>query len=48
MLLLHYTGMQSAEAALERLCDGASEVSAHYVVDETGEILTLVPESRRA
>ncbi|MDP6873565.1 MAG: N-acetylmuramoyl-L-alanine amidase [Alphaproteobacteria bacterium] len=48
MLLLHYTGMQSAEAALERLCDGASEVSAHYVVDEIGEILTLVPESRRA
>ena len=48
MLVLHYTGMQSAEAALNRLCDPAARVSAHYVVDEDGAIWRLVPEARRA
>lgn len=48
MLVLHYTGMQSAEAALDRLCDPAARVSAHYVVDEDGAVWRLVPEARRA
>jgi N-acetylmuramoyl-L-alanine amidase len=48
MLVLHYTGMRSAEEALERLCDPASQVSAHYVVDEDGTVWRLVPEERRA
>ncbi len=48
MLLLHYTGMQSAAAALDRLCDPAAEVSAHYLIDEDGRVLRLVPEDRRA
>lgn len=48
MLVLHYTGMQSAEAAIERLCDPGAKVSAHYVVDENGGIWRLVPEARRA
>lgn len=48
MLILHYTGMLSAEAALQRLRDPASEVSAHYVVLEGGDIVQLVPEDRRA
>jgi N-acetylmuramoyl-L-alanine amidase len=48
LLLLHYTGMASGEEALQRLCDPRAEVSAHYVVDEDGSILQLVPESRRA
>ncbi|HJU15667.1 MAG TPA: N-acetylmuramoyl-L-alanine amidase [Stellaceae bacterium] len=48
MLVLHYTGMQSAEAALLRLCDPAARVSAHYLVDEDGTIWRLVPEARRA
>ncbi|MET0257831.1 MAG: N-acetylmuramoyl-L-alanine amidase, partial [Methylobacterium sp.] len=48
MLVLHYTGMVSAAAALERLTDPAAEVSAHYVVDEDGSIVQLVPEARRA
>ena len=48
MLVLHYTGMRTAEAAVERLCDPAAKVSAHYVVDEDGAILRLVPEERRA
>jgi len=48
MLVLHYTGMKTAAAALERLCDPASRVSAHYVVEENGAIWRLVPDSRRA
>src|SRR5438874_9398008 len=48
MLVLHYTGMQSAEAALDRLCDPAAQVSAHYLVEEDGALWRLVPEARRA
>lgn len=48
MLVLHYTGMTSAQAALERLCDPAAKVSAHYLVEENGRIWRLVPEARRA
>jgi N-acetylmuramoyl-L-alanine amidase len=47
-LILHYTGMPSAHAALERLCDPTSRVSAHYLIDEDGTVLALVPEERRA
>ena len=36
MLILHYTGMESAKAALDRLRDPAARVSSHYVVDEDG------------
>ena len=48
MLVLHYTGMPSAAAALDRLCDPAAQVSAHYVVEEDGTLWRLVPEARRA
>ena len=48
MIVLHYTGMQTGEAALERLRDPAAEVSAHYMVEEDGRIFRLVPEERRA
>lgn len=48
MIVLHYTGMQTAEVALERLCDPASEVSAHYLIEESGMLHNLVPEDRRA
>lgn len=48
MLVLHYTGMTTAMAALERLCDPDARVSAHYVVEENGVIWRLVPENRRA
>jgi N-acetylmuramoyl-L-alanine amidase len=48
ILLLHYTGMESGAAALERLCDPAAKVSAHYLVEEDGRIFQLVSESRRA
>ena len=48
MLILHYTGMKSAHEAIGRLCDPAAQVSSHYVVDEDGAVLRLVPEERRA
>ena len=48
MVVLHYTGMESAEAALERLCDESAEVSAHYLIEEDGKVHRLVREDRRA
>ncbi|WP_066809609.1 N-acetylmuramoyl-L-alanine amidase [Sphingomonas asaccharolytica] len=48
MIVLHYTGMQSAEAALARLTDPAAEVSAHYLIDEDGTIHRPVAEDKRA
>jgi N-acetylmuramoyl-L-alanine amidase len=48
MLVLHYTGMESAEAALDRLCSPEAKVSAHYLIDEDGTVWRLVAEERRA
>ena len=48
MIVLHYTGMQTGEAALARLRDPAAKVSAHYLVEEDGRVFALVPEERRA
>jgi N-acetylmuramoyl-L-alanine amidase len=48
MLVLHYTGMASAQAALDRLCDASAKVSAHYTIDEDGTVYAHVPEARRA
>ena len=48
ILLLHFTDMESAAAALARLCDPAAKVSAHYCVDEDGTVYRLVDEARRA
>jgi N-acetylmuramoyl-L-alanine amidase len=47
-LILHYTGMASTAAALERLCDPHAKVSAHYLIEEDGRVWALVPEHRRA
>src|SRR3974377_534624 len=48
MLVLHYTGMKTAEEALARLCDPQARVSAHYTVDLDGKVYAHVPEERRA
>lgn len=48
MVVLHYTGMPTAAAALERLADPEAKVSAHYMIDEDGTIYRLVPEDKRA
>ena len=48
IVVLHYTGMPSAEAAIERLADPAAKVSAHWLVAEDGQIVRMVDESNRA
>lgn len=48
LIILHYTGMESAKAALERLCDPKAEVSAHYLIEESGKTHSLVPDEKRA
>lgn len=48
MIVLHYTGMESGQAALDRLRDAAAEVSAHYLIEEDGRIFRLVDEDKRA
>ncbi|WP_438753244.1 N-acetylmuramoyl-L-alanine amidase [Pararhizobium sp. O133] len=48
MIILHYTGMETAAAALDWLCREESQVSSHYFVHEDGRVDQLVPESRRA
>jgi N-acetylmuramoyl-L-alanine amidase len=48
ILVLHYTGMQTGQAALDRLCDPQSSVSSHYVIEEDGRIFQLVDEADRA
>ncbi len=48
MVVLHYTGMQSADEALQRLCDAEAKVSAHYLIDEDGVVTQMVAEDKRA
>ena len=48
LVVLHYTGMATCAEAKDRLCDSAAEVSAHWLISETGEAQALVAEYRRA
>jgi len=48
MIVLHYTGMPTAEEAIERLTSADSKVSSHYIVAEDGQVLRLVAEENRA
>ena len=48
LVVLHYTAMDSARAALERLCDPESEVSAHYLIGCDGTLWQMVREEDRA
>ena len=47
-IIIHYTGMKTAQDALDRLCDPASEVSAHYTIDMDGIIYNHVDPHMRA
>lgn len=47
-LVLHYTGMESEEAALDWLCVAKSRVSCHYFIFGDGRIVQTVPEALRA
>ena len=48
LIVLHYTGMQTGQAALDRLRDPEAKVSSHYLVEEDGRVFSLVAEERRA
>lgn len=48
LIVIHYTAMASCAAARARLCDPVAEVSAHWLVSETGAAELLVPEDARA
>jgi N-acetylmuramoyl-L-alanine amidase len=48
MLILHYTGMETSDAALDWLTREEAKVSAHYLVDEAGRIAQIVAEEMRA
>ncbi|HUQ13119.1 MAG TPA: N-acetylmuramoyl-L-alanine amidase [Novosphingobium sp.] len=48
MVVLHYTGMQTGAEAEARLVDPSAKVSAHYLIDEDGTVVRLVPEDKRA
>jgi N-acetylmuramoyl-L-alanine amidase len=48
LVVLHYTAMRSCADAVERLCDPVAEVSAHYLIDADGSVLSLVDEAARA
>lgn len=48
IVVLHYTGMESGEAAIDRLRDPEARVSCHYLIAEDGNVLLMVPEEKRA
>ena len=48
ILLLHYTGVESAAKAIDWLTRVESRVSCHYAVDENGCITQMVAEDMRA
>lgn len=48
IIVLHFTAMDSPEAAVQRLCDPQAEVSAHYLIDKMGIVTRMVEEADRA
>ena len=48
MLVMHYTDMESCEAAVSVLCDPQAQVSSHYAVDLDGSVVQMVDETHRA
>ena len=47
-IIIHYTGMKSAELALNYMCNKESKVSAHYFINQDGKIWQLVDDSNLA
>ena len=48
LIVIHYTAMDSGQAALDRLCDPTAEVSAHYLINADGTTTQMVEEAARA
>jgi N-acetylmuramoyl-L-alanine amidase len=47
-IVLHYTGMETAKTAIDKMCNPQYEVSCHYCVDYNGDVYKLVDESKKA
>ena len=47
-IILHYTGMQSEGAAIEKLTNKKSLVSSHYLINREGQIIKMVDEKNIA
>lgn len=48
MIVIHYTDMETGEAALSHMCSPDAKVSSHYMIEEDGRIFQLVEEEKRA
>ena len=48
VIVIHYTGMQSKIASINRLLDQKAKVSCHYLIDRKGQILQMVDENKVA
>jgi N-acetylmuramoyl-L-alanine amidase len=48
MVVIHYTAMETGDSACRTLCNPATEVSAHYLIDADGTVRSLVSEDMRA
>ncbi len=48
LIVIHYTAMDNAEVALDRLCDPEAQVSAHYLIGVCGTVWQMVREEDRA
>lgn len=48
MIVLHYTGMASANAAVDWLTSPSSKLSAHYLIASDGSLIAMVDERQEA
>jgi len=47
-IVIHYTGMQSERASIERLTSKKSKVSSHYLINRSGKVVKMVDEKNIA
>ena len=47
-LIIHYTGMQSVRASINRLTNPKHKVSCHYLIDRKGKIFQMVEDDKIA
>ena len=47
-IIIHYTGMQSERACIERLSSNKSQVSTHYLINRAGSTIKMVNEKNTA
>jgi len=47
-IIFHYTGMHSERESIKRLCNPVSKVSSHYLINQKGKIIRLVPDKQVA